>query len=90
MDILNTIKDMLGMGNEAVSAVADVVSDTATGAIETATDAVQVITPDVLDTHVENVSEMVKEAVVGGVDSVEGVITGETPVTETAMPTENQ
>lgn len=90
MDILNTIKDMLGMGDEAVSAVADAVTDTTTGAIETVTDTVQTLTPDALDTHVENVSEMAKDAVTGGVDFVEGVITGEVPMTETAMPTENQ
>lgn len=86
MDIFNTIKDMLGMGDEVVSALADTVTNTATGAIEAVTDAVQAITPDVLDTHVENVSEIAKDVVTGGVDAVEEVITGEAP----AMPTENQ
>jgi hypothetical protein len=75
MEILEFIKNFIGLGEDTISGILDSITIVATGSIEFVTDVFQTVTPNIIDMPLENTSEIAKEAVTKSFDFVEGVLT---------------
>ena len=75
MEILEFIKNLIGLGDDTISGILDSITIIATGSIEFVTDIFQTVTPNIIDVPLENISEITKEAVTKSFDFVEGLLT---------------